>query len=71
MTKAGKQKFIAELIGNVKKELIANVPKMPEEWDGIELRQYIADKFARCVISGTMSPRRKHDYDNTIMTTTL
>ena len=71
MTKAGKQKFIAELIGNVKKELIANVPKMPEEWDGIELRQYIADKFARCVISGKMSPRRKHDYDNTIMTTTL
>jgi hypothetical protein len=71
VTKAGKQKFIAELIDNVKREIITKVPQMPEEWDGIELRQYIADRFAACVISDTMSQHRKRDYNNVIVTTAL
>jgi hypothetical protein len=71
MTQAEQRRFIRELIGNVKKEVIANVPKMPEYWNGIELRQYIADKFHDCIITGTMDRARLKDYNNTIATTNL
>ena len=71
MTQAEQRRFIRELIGNVKGEIIANVPKMPEYWNGIELRQYIADKFHDTIISGTMNRARLKDYHNTIATMNL
>lgn len=45
MAPSEQRRFIRQLIGNVKKDLIAKVPKIPREWDGIELRQWIADAF--------------------------
>lgn len=46
MNAAMKKKIIRELIGNVQRDVLAKVPQMPEEWDGIEIRQYLADKFS-------------------------
>jgi len=43
------------------------VEKMPDEWDGVELRQYIADMFADCVIKGTMSRKRRIAYNNEVL----
>jgi hypothetical protein len=45
MTNEEKRAFIVELIGNVQAEILAKVEAMPDEWDGHELRRFIADKF--------------------------
>lgn len=45
MTKAEKRKFLRELTSNVLKDVLAKVDQMPDEWDGIELRRYLADRF--------------------------
>ena len=77
MTKKDKRRFIRELIGSVKKTVLANVDKMPEEWDGIELRQYISDVFARnsslCFKSGLTKEdrRRERDYANEVLVRNL
>lgn len=71
MTKSEKVKFIRSLVNAVRSEIIGKVPEMPEEWDGIELRQYIADRFSDSVIMGVMSPRRRRDYDNEILVRNL
>jgi hypothetical protein len=59
--------FIRELIGNVQKDILSQVGKMPDSWDGIELRRYIADKFEEANIKRTMTPQRKREYNNTII----
>ena len=46
MTQAEKEKFINDLVGHVRREIVESIPKMPEEWDGHELRLYIAEKFS-------------------------
>ncbi len=71
MNNLEKKRFINGLIKNVQKEIISKVWDMPLEWDGIELRQYIADNFSDCIIKGTMSKSRKQKYNNTIYTTNL
>jgi len=45
MNQAEKIRFVDSLIANVARDIVANVPRMPEDWDGHELRRYIADKF--------------------------
>jgi hypothetical protein len=73
MTQREKRRFIRELIGSVKKTVIANVAKMPEEWDGIELREYLADKFAesRVLMSRPDMKRRLKDYRNEVLVRNL
>jgi len=53
------QKFLIE---NVKKNLLKEVDRYPEKWDGIELRERIKDVFSQVVIKRTMS--KKRDYNN-------
>jgi hypothetical protein len=45
MNAQAKQDFIREIIAHVQNDILAAVPNMPEEWDGHELRRFIADKF--------------------------
>lgn len=54
-----KKKFIRELVGAVRDRLLDRVGDVPEEWDGIELRQWIADTFAQQAYSLTMRQDRK------------
>ena len=73
-TRADKKRFIRQLAKSVTKEIIANIPKMPAEWDGAELRQYVADKYTDAATGwGPMFGNRKRmrDYRNTIATATL
>ena len=72
MTKQERIDFIAELCGNVTKELLDKVDKMPEEWDGIELRWLIAEKFSQVVFSQiNVTRKRKHEYNNTVLVENL
>lgn len=46
LTRAQKRTLIRQLVKSVLADLVADVPRMPSEWDGIELRELIADRFA-------------------------
>lgn len=61
--------FINEMCDSIKMDIIALTPKLPEEWDGVELRWLIADKFAECVFGnvGKRKGRRYLDYKNTML----
>lgn len=60
MTKADKKKFIKSLTNSVRDAVLARVDRIPENWDGLELREYLAEEFAReCVLS---RPSRSGDF---------
>lgn len=67
--------FISELIDNVRDEIIIKVGDMPEDWDGVELRWYIAEKFKEAMIEPSVYntrpeyKKRYQDYRNFIITT--
>ena len=41
-------KFIRELCDNIRDDVLSQVDRMPFEWDGHELRMYLAERFNRC-----------------------
>ena len=45
MTPIQKRAFIDELVNNVHSAIVDKIDAMPDDWDGHELRRYIADKF--------------------------
>jgi hypothetical protein len=58
------KRFVRELISSIQDEILSKVYDMPSDWDGIELRQYIADQFASAVYP--MKGARKRNYKNSI-----
>lgn len=46
MNASEKHGFAVDLIDSVRDTILAAIPHMPEDWDGHELRHYIAAKFA-------------------------
>lgn len=78
MNVADKKLFIRELIANVQNDVLDAVAKMPDDWDGHELRRYIADKFEDSAITvgrkghyGKPYARRFRDYQNTVLVNNL
>ena len=45
MSKADKIQFINELVESIRKDAVKAVEKMPDDWDGHELRAYLASRF--------------------------
>ena len=68
-----KDKFIHDLVDNVKKEVLAKVDKLPENWDGIELRWFVREHFDQIVWGGFTDKRTKRfkDYMNTVLVDNL
>jgi hypothetical protein len=66
MTKVEQRKFIRELVGNVRKDLLKQVPLIPATWDGHELRQFIADRFQESSWTLKENKRRYRDYQNDV-----
>ena len=71
MTRTEQTKFVAELTQSILEDVYSAIDsgELPEEWDGIELRQYLADKFTRSVFK--LDPKRRKAYNNTITVTNL
>ena len=63
MTKQEQKGFLNDLINNVRAEILKTAEQIPEEWDGIELRWLIAEKFNGVVFSG-WSDKRNGRYKN-------
>jgi hypothetical protein len=65
----GKREFVRDLIGSVQASILAEVDNMPEDWDGHELRQYIADWFEDQTTK--MTPARHKAYRNEVLVRNL
>ena len=46
MNKDEKHCFVTNLCDSVRDHVLSKLPQVPEEWDGHELRELIADAFA-------------------------
>ena len=46
-TEEAKATFINDLIADVRRDILKEVPKMPMTWGGVQLRIYIAEEFAK------------------------
>ena len=68
MDKQDKIAFVRQLALNVVEDICSAIElgRMPEEWDGFELRQYMADRFAEANFV-KMNRGRKYRYNNEII----
>ena len=68
-TPEGKEHFIRTFSDRLRDVAIERIPAMPKEWDGHEIRLYIAQLFSDEVTSHISSGKRRREYQNTIATT--
>ncbi len=71
LSKSEKREFIRDLLNRVKASLLAKVNSMPEDWNGGEIRQLIADFVADEVNYIPMTRQRKRSYKNERLTRNL
>lgn len=71
MSLEDKRGFITQLSDSIRDEVLAKAERMPEEWDGHELRAYMADKWEQERTSLMRRGRRLRDYRNTIAVNNL
>lgn len=71
MTRDQQLKFVSDLTHAVAKHVMNKITAgdVPATWDGVELRQLLADKFAWETFA--MSPKRKREYRNTVAVNNL
>ena len=67
MTKEEKTAFVETLCNDLKGFILSKVDKMPEEWDGVEIRQLMEDAVAQQYNWTKMSSKRKRDYNNEVV----
>ena len=60
-----RKEFISSLIGAVEEKLLEDAERMPDDWDGIELRRLIKDRFDNQVVR--MSPSRWQAYQSSLL----
>lgn len=70
MTHGQQRQFMNELIENVKQGLLRDTNRIPQEWDGYELRRWIAHRFQNAII-GEMSGKRLKAYKYTLLAKNL
>lgn len=68
MTKEQKMEFVVNLTTSIQKEVLQKIAseRIPKEWDGHQLREYLADKFAweRTELMKRARSRLKKAYEN-------
>lgn len=64
LTKEEKIKFIEDILDTMRGSLLKKVDKMPEEWDGFELRRLIADYAEEQIVFVRMNKARLRAYEN-------
>ena len=70
MRKEEKVEFIKDIIKTVKKQILSNLDMIPDDWNGIELRQYISDMYSKTIVV-RMDKKRKRKYNNDVVVRNL
>jgi hypothetical protein len=71
MNQQEKTEFVLELCDTLRDTLLERVARMPDEWDGIEIRQLMVDLAETQFVYVKMSPARKKAYKNTVLVNNL
>lgn len=76
MNKDDKIKFVINLTDSIKNEILQNIwnNKIPEDWNGIELRWLIADKMGNVVFGGFEKKnqrKRAKEFNNYVLINNL
>lgn len=66
MNRTDKERFIRSLCNSVRDDAIERVKHMPDAWDGIELREYLARQFQRESVS--INRRRLREFRGEVAT---
>ena len=71
LTKSDKMLFVLDLTRSVSEQILSLIRenKVPEDWDGHELRELLADKFAAQTTA--LSRSRKKAYRNAVLVNNL
>ena len=72
MDRKNKVLFVKNLTASICNEVVSKIEqgKIPEEWDGMELREILKEKFSR--EAGYLTSRiRKREYNNTVIVNNL
>ncbi|MBL8075583.1 MAG: hypothetical protein JNL29_14540 [Nitrospira sp.] len=66
MTKRAQRQFVGDLLRNIRHDIMGAIHSglIPTEWDGIELREFIADKTQRSRAAHALVGRRAKDDHN-------
>ena len=66
MTKRDQRQFVSDLLRGIRHDIHAaiNQDRIPPSWDGIELREYIADKAQRSRAHRVLVGQRARNYHN-------
>ena len=69
MTKREQQQFARELRAGILSETLHDIRanRVPETWDGVELRQLLADRFERSVYRRPLLGKRGREYRNDVL----
>lgn len=71
MTKEQKKAFVEQLISSVQSSILEKIQDdvVPEVWEGVELREYIAYRFQQCTMWGPdkQNKARKRAFKNTVL----
>lgn len=69
MQKEDQIKFIKNLTLSVADNIVSEIEggKIPENWDGIELRELLSEKFERETRCFNRKSKRYKDYKNTVL----
>jgi len=67
MTKTEKQRFVRDLTRSLRDKVLSDIKsgRIPKDWNGIELRQLLADRFKADTFE--MSRRYKDKYNNDVL----
>jgi len=70
MNRKEQKEFVVSLLANIEISVLNKIDdeRIPENWDGIELRQYIADSVTSY---RKMDKKRAREYRNTILVENL
>jgi len=72
MDKRAKKQFVKELTDSIVRDIIDYIDfdKIPEAWDGVELRELLKDKFDNARVCSFTSKRKK-EYNNIVIINNL
>lgn len=67
------KRFVKELVKSIQDEVIASISsgKISDDWDGIELRWYLAEKFENSTWSTKLNKKRYKEYNNAVLVNNL
>lgn len=68
MTKRDQRRFVQDLLSSIRHDIHVAIhqDRIPRSWDGIELREYIAEKAQRSRATRALVGQRARDYRNHI-----